>query len=177
MISIDFMTVPTAAFRVLFVIVVLAHNRRRVVHFNLTEHPTAAWTAQQIIEAFPEATAPRFLLRDRDQIYGEEFRRRMAEMKIEEVITAARSPWQNPFVERLIGSIRRECLDHVIVLSDDHLRRILKSYFEDYHRSRTHLSLAKDTPEPRAKQPPELGVVIEIAEVGGLHHRYERRVA
>jgi len=162
---------------VLFVLVVLAHHRRRVVHFNVTEHPTAVWTAQQIIEAFPEETAPRFLLRDRDQIYGEEFRQRIAGMKIEEVVTAARSPWQNPFVERIIGSIRRECLDHVIVLSENHLRRILKSYFEYYHRSRTHLSLAKDAPEPRAKQPPELGAVIEIAEVGGLHHRYERPAA
>jgi putative transposase len=177
MVSIDFLTVPTATFRVLYVIVVLAHNRRRVVHFNVTAHPTAAWTAQQIIEAFPEETAPRFLLRDRDRIYGEEFRRRIAGMKIEEVITAARSPWQNPFVERIIGSIRRECLDHLIVLSENHLRRILKSYFEYYHRSRTHLSLAKDAPEPRAKQPPESGSVIEIAEVGGLHHRYERRAA
>jgi putative transposase len=177
MVSVDFLTVPSAAFRVLFVLVVLAHNRRRVVRFNVTEHPTAVWTAQQMIEAFPEETAPRYLLRDRDQVYGEEFCRRIAGMKIEEVITAARSPWQNPFVERLIGSIRRECLDHVIVLNENHLRRILKSYFEYYHRSRTHLSLAKDAPEPRARQPQELGVVIEIAEVGGLHHRYERRAA
>jgi putative transposase len=140
-VSIDFFAVPTAAFRVLFVLVVLAHNRRHVVHFNVTEHPTGVWTAQQIIEAFPEETPPRYLLRDRDQIYGEEFRRRISGIKIEEVITAARSPWQNPFVERLIGSIRRGCLDHVIVLSENHLRRILKSYFEYYHRSRTHLSL------------------------------------
>ena len=159
------------------VLLILAHHRRRVAHFNVTEHPTAAWTAQQIVEAFPEETAPRFLLRDRDQIYGEEFRRRIVGMKIEEVITAARSPWQNPFVERLIGSIRGECLNHVIVLGENHLRGILKSYFEYYHRSRTHLSLAKDAPEPRAKQPPELGAVIEIAAVGGLHHRYERQAA
>ena len=177
LVSIDFFTVPTATFRVLFVLVILAHHRRRVAHFNVTEHPTAAWTAQQIVEAFPEETAPRFLLRDRDQIYGEEFRRRIVGMKIEEVITAARSPWQNPFVERLIGSIRGECLNHVIVLGENHLRGILKSYFEYYHRSRTHLSLAKDAPEPRAKQPPELGAVIEIAAVGGLHHRYERQAA
>jgi len=177
LVSIDFFTVPTATFRVLFVLVILAHHRRRVMHFNVTEHPTAAWTAQQIIEAFPDETAPRFLLRDRDQIFGEEFRRRIIGMKIEEVITAPQSPWQNPFVERLIGSIRGECLNHVIVLGEKHLRGILKSYFEYYHRSRTHLSLAKDAPEPRAKQPPELGAVIEIAEVGGLHHRYERRAA
>jgi len=146
-------------------------------HFNVTEHPTAAWTAQQIIEAFPDETAPRFLLRDRDQIFGEEFRRRITGMGIEEVMTAPRSPWQNPYVERLIGSIRREGLKHVIVPGERHLRSILKSYFEYYHRSRTHLGLAKDAPEPRAKQPPELGAVIEIAEVGGLRHRYERRAA
>ncbi|HKX33183.1 MAG TPA: integrase core domain-containing protein [Blastocatellia bacterium] len=171
------MTVPMATFRVLFVLVVLAHHRRRVVHFNVTEHPTAAWTAQQIVEAFPEDTAPRFLLRDRDRIYGEEFRRRVTGMKIEEVMTAPRSPWQSPYVERLIGSIRRECLDHVIILGERHLRCILRSYLAYYGRSRTHLSLAKDAPESRAAQPPELGSVIEIAEVGGLHHRYERRAA
>jgi putative transposase len=176
-VSIDFLTVLTVTFRVLYVLVVLAHDRRRVVHFNVTEHPTAAWTAQQIIEAFPEETAPRFLLRDRDRIYGEEFHRRMARMGIEEVMTAPHSPWQSPYVERLIGSIRRECLNHVIVFNEKHLRRILKSYIRYYHRSRTHLSLAKDAPMPRAKQPPDLGAVIEIAEVGGLHHRYERRAA
>jgi transposase InsO family protein len=148
-----------------------------VVHFNITTNPTAAWTAQQIIEAFPEDTAPRFLLRDRDQIYGEEFRRRVESMGIEEVIIAARSPWQNPFVERLIGSIRRECLDHVIVISENHLRQVLKSYFRYYHYARTHSSLAKDAPEQRAVQSSELGKVIEIAEVGGLHHRYERKGA
>jgi transposase InsO family protein len=138
MVSIDFLTVPTATFRVLHVLVVLAHDRRRVVHFNVTEHPTAAWTAQQIIEAFPEETAPRFLLRDRDQIYGEEFRRRVAGMRIEEVMTTPHSPWQSPYVERLIGSIRRECLDNVIVVGENHLRRILRSYIAYYHRSRTH---------------------------------------
>ena len=177
LVSIDFLTVPTATFRVLYVLVVLAHDRRRVVHFNVTEHPTAVWTAQQIIEAFPEETAPRFLLRDRDRIYGEEFRRRVVGMRIEEVMTAPHSPWQSPYVERLIGSIRRECLDHVIVLGENHLRRILRSYIAYYHRPRTHLSLCKDAPEPRAKQPPECGPVIEIAEVGGLHHRYERLAA
>jgi putative transposase len=169
--------VPTATFRVLYVLVVLTHDRRRVLHFNVTEHPTAAWTAQQIIEAFPDETVPHFMLRDRDQIYSQEFRMRVAGMKIEEVIMAARSPWQNPFVERLIGSIRREWLDHVIVVGENHLRRILKSHFSYYHYSRTHLSLAKDAPEPRAKQPPECGLVIEIDEVGGLHHRCERRAA
>jgi len=176
-ITIDFFTVPTASFRVLFVMVVLAHHRRRIVHFNVTANPIAVWAAQQVVEAFPEESAPRFLIRDRDQIYGEEFCRRVKGMGIEEVITAARSPWQNPFVVRVIGSLQRECLDHVIVVNENHLRRILKSYCQYYHRTRTHLGLAKDAPEPRAKQPPNLGAVIEIAEVGGLHHRYERRAA
>ena len=169
--------VPTATFRVLFVLVILAHDRRRVLHFNITAHPTAEWTAQQIIEAFPEETAPRFLLRDRDSVYGEDFRQRVKGMEIEEVITAAHSHGRNAYVERLIGSIRRACLDHVIVLGERHLRRLLDSYFAYYLRSRTHLSVAKDAPEPRPLQRPEMGEVIEIAEVGGLHHRYERRAA
>src|SRR6266404_1751932 len=115
-VSIDFFTVPTARLRVLFVLVVLAHHRRRVVHFNVTEHPTAHWTAQQIVDAFPNDSAPpSCLLRDRDHVYGDQFRHRVKGMQIEEVITAPPSPWQNPFVERLIGSIRRECLNHVLV--------------------------------------------------------------
>ena len=120
LVAIDFFTVPTATFGVLFVLVVLAHDRRRVLHFNVTEHPTAEWTAQQIIEAFPEETAPRFLIRDRDSVYGEDFRQRVAGMQIEEVLTAAHSPWQNAYVERLIGGVRRECLDHVVVLGERH---------------------------------------------------------
>ena len=120
---------------------------------------------------------PRYLLRDRDAIYGESFQNRVREMGIGEVLTAPRSPWQNPYVERLIGSIRRECLDHVIVLNESSLRHILKKYFQYYERTRTHLALEKDAPEGRAIQPAELGVVIEFPEVGGLHHRYERRAA
>jgi putative transposase len=175
--SIDFFTVPTAAFRLLYVFVVLAHNRRRVLHFNVTEHPTAAWTAQQIVEAFPEDHAPKYLMRDRDSIYGTAFRTRLTGMGIDEVLSAPRTPWQNPFVERLIGSIRRECLDHVIVLRERHLRGILASYFAYYHGSRTHLSLVKDAPDPRPMMSTNLGHVIELPEVGGLHHRYERRAA
>ncbi len=150
---------------------------KRIVHFNVTANPTSVWTAQQVVEAFPEESAPRFLIRDRDQIYGEEFCQRVKGMGIEEVITAARSLWQNPLVERVIGSLRRECLDDVIVVNENHLRRILKSYCQYYHLTRTHLALSNDAPEPRAKQPPDLGAVIEIAEVGGLHHRCERRAA
>ena len=177
LVSIDFFTVPTATFRVMFVLVVLAHYRRRVIHFNVTEHPTAMWTGRQIIEAFPDDTAPRYLLRDRDKVYGCDFRERVRGMGIAEVPTPPARPWQRAYVERLIGSIRRDCLDHGIVLGEKHLRRILKSYLEYYHGSRTHLALAKDTPAPRAVQPPELGAVVELPEVGGLHHRYERRAA
>ena len=121
--SVDFFTVPTATFRVLCVFVVLSHDRRRIVHVNVTAHPTAAWTAQQLREAWPWASAPRFILRDRDTIYGSEFRRAAQAMGIEDVLTAPRSPWQNPFVERVIGSLRRECLDHVIVWNERSLRR------------------------------------------------------
>jgi putative transposase len=175
--SIDFFTVPTATFRILYVFLVLAHKRRRVVHFNVTDAPGAQWTAQQMVEAFPEDTAPEYMIRDRDGIYGDYFRRRVQGLGIEEVLTAPRSPWQNPYVERLVGSIRRECLDHVIVLNERHLLQIPKSYFAYYHRSRTHLSLGKDAPEPRAVHPPSMGQIVELPEVGGLHHRYERRAA
>jgi putative transposase len=177
LVSIDFFTVPTATFRVLFVLVIVAHRRGRVIHFNVTEHPTAAWTAQQVLEAFPEDTAPRYLIRDRDQIYGECFRNRLRDMGITEVLTAPQSPWQNPFAERLVGSIRRECLDHVIVLGEKHLRTILRSYFAYYLCSRTHLSLAKDTPTTRVVRGPEAGTIVAMPQVGGLHHRYERRAA
>jgi len=128
LVSMDFFTVPTLTGRVLFVFVLLAHHRRRIVHFNITEHPTAEWTAQQVIEAFPDHTAPRWALRDRDAVYGDIFRRRMAGMGIREVISSPSSPWQYPHAERLIESMRRECLDHVIVLGERHLRRILTRY-------------------------------------------------
>src|SRR6266850_5618182 len=169
LVSIDFFTVPTAHLHVLFVLVVLAHERRRVLHFNVTEHPTARWTAQQIVDAFPDDSAPAYLLRDRDQVYGEQFRHRVKGMRIEEVLTAPHSPWQNPFAERLIGSIRRECLDHVLVLGESHLRRILTRYFAYYHRARTHLALDKDAPDVRPVELPEAGGIVEIPEVGGLH--------
>ena len=179
MVSIDFFTVPTATFRILFVLVVLRHSRRQVVHYNVTPNPTARWTAQQIVNAFSWDTAPKYLSRDRDSTYGAYFRRRLKNMGIKEVITAARSPWQNPFVERLIGSIRRDCLDHVIVLNESHLSRILSSYFDYYHYDRTHYGLGKDTPVERPVQPrPAKGAkVIELPRVGGLHHRYEWKEA
>jgi len=130
-----------------------------------------------MVEAFPEDTAPRYLLRDWDKIYGREFCQRIRSLRIEEVLSAPASPWQRAYVERLIGSVRRDCLDHVIIFGERHLRAILKSYLDYYHRSRTHLGLSKDRPDPRAVQPPELGDVVGLPQVGGLHHRYERRVA
>jgi len=140
-VSIDFFTVPTANFQVLYVFLVLSHHRRELIHFNVTNHPTATWTAQQITEAFPWDTAPKYLIRDRDAIYGQRFRNRVNSMGINQVVTAARSPWQNPYVERVIGSIRRECLNHVIVFNDKHLRRLLRDYVDYYNHTRTHLSL------------------------------------
>src|SRR6267378_3815251 len=175
--SLDFFTVPTARLRVLFVLVVLAHHRRRVVHFNVTEHPTAHWTAQQIVDAFPDASAPPYLLRDRDQVYGQQFRHRVKGLGIAEVLTAPDSPWQNPFAARLIGSSRRECLNHVLVLGERYLRRILARSFDYYHRARTHLSLDNDAPDTRAVEISDAGRIVEIPEVGGLHHRYVRRAA
>jgi len=177
LVALDFFTVPTMRLRVLFILVVLAHHRRRVLHFNVTEHPTAAWTAQQVVDAFPDDSAPSYLLHDRDSIYGDAFRKRVNGMGISEVQTAPHSPWQNPFAERLIGSIRRECLDHVVVLGERHLRRTLTRYFAYYHRARTHLSLDKDAPDGRPIERTALGRVISIREVGGLHHRYVRRAA
>jgi putative transposase len=177
LVSIDFFTVPTARLRVLFVLVVLTHYRRRVVHFNVTEHPTAVWTAQQVVDAFPDEAAPAYLLRDRDRVYDQRFRHRVKGMGIEEVLTAPHSPWQNPFVERLIGSIRRECLNHVFVLDERHLRRILTRYFSYYHQARTHLALDKDAPDLRPIELPALGQIVQLPEVGGLHHRYIRQAA
>ena len=177
LVSVDFFVVPTVSFRILYVFNVLAHDRRRVLHFNLTEHPTAEWTAEQLVHAFPWDTAPRCLLRDRDRIYGEAFRAQVASAQITEVLTAPRSPWQSPYVERLIGSICRECLDHVVVMNQSSLRRQIASYLDYYHGSRSHLSLGKDSPNGRAVEPPELGRIVAVPNVGGLHHRYQRRAA
>jgi putative transposase len=155
---------------------ILAHERRRVVHVAVTEHPTAAWTAQQPREAFPWDQAPRYLVHDRDRTF-QAVNATAKAMGFEEVVTAPRSPWQNGYVERFIGSVRRECLDHIIVLTENGLRRILKSYVTHYTESRTHLSLAKESPQPRPTSVADVGRVIAVPQVGGLHHRYERRAA
>jgi transposase InsO family protein len=177
LVSVDFFAVPTITFRILYVFLILAHDRRKVLHFNITAHPTAEWVCQQLVQAFPFDATPKYLVRDRDGIFGDDVKCLLKEMEIQEVLIAPRSLWQSPYVERIIGSIRRECLDHVIVAGEESLRRILRSYFDYYHKCRTHLSLGKDAPEPRAVQLPESGRVVALPEVGGLHHRYERRAA
>jgi putative transposase len=175
-VAIDFFVVPTATSRLLFVLVLLAHDRRRIRHVGVTAHPTAAWTAQQLREAFPWDEAPRYLIHDRDHAFDRLGTTAKA-MMIEEVITAPRAPWQNAFVERFIGSARRECFDHVLVFNEAGLLRLMALYGSYHERSRTHLSLDKDTPIPRPVAPPGDGAVVAIPEVGGLHHRYERRAA
>jgi putative transposase len=175
LVSIDFFTVPTISMKVLFVFFVLEPRRREVLHFAVTDHPTAAWTSQQMVEAFADRDAARFLIRDRDSLYGEEVRSRIAALGMEEVVTAPQSPWQNPYAERLIGSIRRECLNHFVILSARHLRKTLARYFDYYHRARPHLALGKQCPVPR--QVASTGRIIRIPQLGGLHGRYERVAA
>jgi transposase InsO family protein len=175
--AIDMFVVASVSFRVLYVMIILAHDRRNILRTAVTEHPTAAWLSRQLTEAFPWDTAPRYLLRDRDASYGADFRSRVEAMGIREVVTAPRSPWQNAYVERVIGSIRRECLDHIVIFNARHLRRILAWYVDYYHRTRTHLALDKDCPDPRPIMPRRIGKVVAIPQVGGLHHRYERLAA
>lgn len=175
--AMDFFVVPTVTCRLLYVLVIMKHERRKVIHFNITEAPTAEWTAQQVVNAFPYETAPEYLLRDRDSIYGLVFTRRVEGMGIKQKLIAPRSPWQNPFVERLIGSIRRECLDQIMVLNEAHLHQTLKRYVQYYHGVRPHRSLGHDSPVPRPVEPPDGGKVIEMPLVGGLHHRYLRQAA
>ncbi|HYM05388.1 MAG TPA: integrase core domain-containing protein [Terriglobales bacterium] len=175
LVSVDFFTVPTLPIQILSVF--LAHDRRRILHFGVTARPTAEWTAQQLRDAVPWGTAPRYLLRDWDRIFGDDFTHQVQDMGTQEVLSPRRSPWQRAYLERVIGTIRRECLDHVIVFNQASLHRHVKSVVAYYHESRTHLSLGKDSPESRAVQPPELGRVVAVPQVGGLHHRYERHSA
>ena len=169
--------VASASFRLLYVLIILAHYPRKIMHTAVTEYPAAAWLSSQVTEAFPWDTAPRYLLRDREASYGVEFCKRVDAMGITTVVTAPGSPWQNAHVERVIGSIRRECLDHLVIFNERHLRRVLSSYVDYYHRTRTHLSLAKDCPDPRPVMLPGIGKVIAFPKVNGLHHRYERLAA
>ena len=174
-VAIDFFAVPTFTWRILFVFMGLAHDRRRILHVNVTPHPTSAWTRQQLREAFPNDANARFLVHDRDTTFDAAFSRTVEAFGLTAVRTAPRSPWQNPYAERVIGSIRRECLDHVLAFNEGHLRRVRRAYVAHYQRSRTHLALGKDAPTERAIQP--IGRIVVRPEVGGLHHRYERQAA
>jgi putative transposase len=169
--------VPTATYRILYVFVVLSLDRRRIVHFNVTDSPTAEWTSLQLIQAFPFDTSPRYVIRDRDSIYGEKVVATLRAFGIEEKVISYRSPWQNGYVKRMMGTFRRECLHHVIVFGERHLRRVLREYVSYYNESRTHLGLDKDAPEPRAIQPRDAGAVVSEPGLGGLHHRYWRQAA
>ena len=173
----DFCVAITATFRVFYVFVVLDVGSRRIVHWNTTEHPTAEWTAQQLREALPWDSAPRYLLRDRDRIFGHDFVEQVKAMGIKQILSAPGSPWQRAYVERVIGTIRRECLDHMVVFNESSLSRHLQAFASYYHRTRTHLALEKDAPDSRTVQLPSAARIISIPEVGGLHHRYERRAA
>jgi transposase InsO family protein len=168
----DLFVVPTIGFKLLYCLVVLAHGRRELVRHAVTAHPTAEWVARQMTEAFPWDTAPRYLVRDRDAVYGRIVRRRLRALGIRDRPTAPRSPWQNAYVERLIDSVRRECTDHMIVLGEAHVRRILSLYAGYYNEARTHLSLAKDAPISRRIEC--LSRIIADPMVGSLHHRYAR---
>ena len=170
--AVDFLVVPTAAFRLLFALVILRHDRRRLVHFVVTAQPTAGWIVRRISEAFPWKTAPRHLIRDRGGAFGEVFRRRIGAMGIRDRPTAPRSPWQNGHVERLVGSIRRECLDHTIVFGEVHLLRTLRAHASYYNGTRPHLSLAKDTALRRAIQ--RQGRIQFVPHLGSLHHSLAR---
>jgi transposase InsO family protein len=175
-IAADFFVVPTVTCHLVFVLVLLAHDRRRIRHVAVTSHPTAAWTTQQLREAFPWDEAPRYLIHDRDDAF-DGLKATAKAMGIEEVVTAPHAPWQNPFVERFVGSARRECFDHVIAFNEAGVRKLMRHYCSYYEKTRTHLALDKDAPVPRPVMRPGDGDILAIPEVGGLHHRYERRAA
>jgi len=170
--SIDLFVVPTAFFKLLYGLVILRHQRRRLVGFGVTAHPTAEWIAQQVTEAFPWDQAPRYLIRDHDGVYGHTFVRRVRAMGIRDRLITARSPWQNGYAERLIGSIRRECTDHTVVFGEAHLRHILRNYAAYYNEVRTHLALSKNAPVFPSIQ--HIGKITPVPLVGGLHHQYVR---
>lgn len=176
-IATDFFTVPTATFRVLFVLVVLSHDRREILHTNVTEFPTAEWTARQVIEAVGLGDAPKYLIRDQDRKFSASFSRKVASAGLTEVPTAPASPWQNAYAERVIGTIRRECLDYTIILGEQHLRRTVKRYADYYNGIRTHLSLEKDAPKGRRIESPDEGAIKSRRHCGGLHHEYFRQAA
>jgi transposase InsO family protein len=176
-IAVDLFVVPTIRFQVLYIFIILGLERRRLIFANVTANPTAEWLAQQVVNAFPWETTPRFLIRDRDRAYGLAFTARMKGLDIREIRTAVRAPLMNTFAERVIGTLRRECFDHLIVLNERHALRLLREFRDWYNRDRVHLALGKDAPEHRTTEPPELGKVVALPRLGGLHHRYCRRAA
>jgi transposase InsO family protein len=173
-IAVDFLTVPTVTFNIVYVFFVLSLERRRVLHVNVTAHPHAAWAAQQIVEAIGADFLPAYLIRDRDGIYGAAFDARVDHLGIEQVKIAPRSPWQNGYAERWVGTLRRELLDHVIVLGARHLVRLVRQHVAYYNEDRPHMALLGDAPVVRAAEPPSAGKVVALSRVGGLHHRYSR---
>ena len=170
--AIDLCVVPTLTFERLFAFLVLGHGRRQLLWFAVTRYPTAEWLAQQMVEAFPWGTAPTYLIRDHDGSYGQIFKGRLRSMGIRDRPISPRSPWQNAYVERLIGTLRRDCLDHVLIFGERHLRRVLTAYSIYYNETRTHLGLSKDTPLLRATQ--RFGTITAVPILCGLHHRYAR---
>jgi len=174
-ISIDYFSVPTINFKILHVLVFLSHHRRKIIHFNVTSNPTSEWASQQLRNAFHDSDIPKYLIRDRDSRFGNLFKNSVSDFGINEIVTAYRSPWQNGYCERVIGSIRREFLDHVIVINENHLRKLLKEYFHYYNYQRTHLGLEKDTPVSRPVQ--VIGKIDRVPVANGLHSYYFRNAA
>ena len=176
--AIDMFVVFTVTFKFLYAMLVVSHQRRKILHFSVTERPSQDWLSREITRTFSAEPKPKFLIRDRDPLYGQRFRARLREMKIREQAIPRQSPWHNIYVERVIGTIRQECLNHVIIINRHHLRRILSSYVRYYNESRTHRSLNQDCPVSREVQLPSKGKeIISIPQLGGLHHRYERRAS
>jgi len=171
--AMDFFTVPTITFGVLYCFFVISHDRRRILHFNVTRHPTSIRIVQQLREAFPYQSAPRFLIFDRDAKYGLEVTDAVRSMRMSPIRTSFQSPWQNGIAERWVESCRRDLLDHIIALNTHHLKRLLSDYVRYYHEDRTHLGLGKQTPQPRARSIGR-GRVLCWPRLGGLHHRYDR---
>src|SRR6266851_871231 len=171
--AMDFFTVPTITFAVLYCFFVIGHDRRRILHFNITRHPTSLWVVQQLREAFPYESAPQFLIFDRDAKYGTEIPAAIRSMKIKRIRISFESPWQNGVAERWVQSCRRDLLNHVIPLNERHLMRLLSDYVRYYHEDRTHLGLGKETPFGRPHFDGS-GLVLSRARLGGLHHRYDR---
>jgi putative transposase len=173
--AMDFFTVPTLTFRVLYCFFIIEHDRRKILHFNVTEHPTSSWIVQQLRDAFPESCPYRYAIMDRDGKFGADVINLLEDIGMKPKRTSPSSPWQNGIAERWIGSCRREMLDHVIVLSDAHLRRLIRDYISYYHADRIHDSLNKDSPEKRgvSHKPDQSARLISFPRVGGLHHRYD----